>query len=49
MAPPNSKSFSVSVVLPASGCEMMANVRRRSISSASGERLVAWHRVRGRE
>ena len=30
MAPPNSSSFSVSVVLPASGCEMMAKVRRRS-------------------
>src|SRR5512139_4256034 len=28
MAPPNSNSFSVSVVLPASGCEMMAKVRR---------------------
>jgi hypothetical protein len=28
MAPPNSSSFSVSVVLPASGCEMIANVRR---------------------
>src|SRR6266404_8449421 len=27
MAPPNSRSFSVRVVLPASGCEMMANVR----------------------
>jgi len=27
-APPNSSSFSVSVVLPASGCEMMANVLR---------------------
>jgi hypothetical protein len=26
MAPPNSSSFSVSVVLPASGCEMIANV-----------------------
>src|SRR5689334_17726127 len=39
MAPPNSRSFSVSVVLPASGWEMMAKVRRRSISSASGERL----------
>ena len=35
MAPPNSSSFSVSVVLPASGCEMMANVRRRRISAAS--------------
>jgi heme oxygenase len=29
MAPENSSSFSVSVVLPASGWEMMANVRRR--------------------
>ena len=36
MAPPNSKSFSVSVVLPASGWEMMAKVRRRSTSAASG-------------
>jgi len=33
MAPPNSSSFSVSVVLPASGCEMMAQLRRRSTSS----------------
>src|SRR6185312_2334014 len=32
MAPPNRSSFSVSVVLPASGCEMIANVRRRVIS-----------------
>src|SRR6185369_15819879 len=32
MAPPNSSSFSVSVILPASGCEMMANVRRRAVS-----------------
>ena len=32
MAPPYSSSFSVSVVLPASGCEMIAKVRRRSIS-----------------
>ena len=31
--PANSKSFSVRVVLPASGCEMIANVRRRKISS----------------
>ena len=30
---PYSSSFSVNVVLPASGCEMIANVRRRSISS----------------
>src|SRR5690606_40743052 len=29
MAPENSSSFSVRVVLPASGWEMMANVRRR--------------------
>src|ERR1700724_708782 len=34
MAPPNSSSFSVSVVLPASGCEMIAKVRRRAISAA---------------
>ncbi len=34
IAPPNSRSFSVSVVLPASGCEMMAKVRRRATSSA---------------
>src|SRR3954471_22286264 len=40
MAPPNSSSFSVSVVLPASGCEMIANVRRRSTSAASGVRLA---------
>src|SRR5262245_53975764 len=32
IAPPNSNSFSVSVVLPASGCEMMANVRRSAVS-----------------
>src|SRR6516165_499352 len=33
IAPPNSSNFSVSVVLPASGCEMIAKVRRRAISS----------------
>src|SRR5271166_1564374 len=32
IAPPNSSSFSVSVVLPASGWEMIANVRLRAIS-----------------
>ena len=32
IAPENSSSFSVSVVLPASGCEMMAKVRRRRTS-----------------
>ena len=35
MAPPNSSSFSVRVVLPASGCEMIANVRRRAASAAT--------------
>lgn len=34
IAPENSSSFSVSVVLPASGWEMMANVRRRRVSGA---------------
>ena len=34
IAPPNSSSFSVRVVLPASGCEMIAKVRRRAISAA---------------
>src|SRR5438105_13639549 len=37
MAPPNSRSFSVSVVLPASGWEMIANVLRRATSLASGD------------
>lgn len=32
IAPPKSSSFSVTVVLPASGCEMMAKVRRRDAS-----------------
>ena len=36
IAPENSSSFSVSVVLPASGCEMMAKVRRRATSCAIG-------------
>ena len=35
MAPPYSSSFSVSVVLPASGWEMMAKVRLRATSAAS--------------
>ena len=35
IAPENSSSFSVSVVLPASGCEMIANVRRRRTSLLS--------------
>ncbi len=32
IAPPNSNSFSVKVVFPASGCEMMPKVRRLLIS-----------------
>ena len=32
MASPNKRSFSVSVVLPASGCEMIAKVRRLEIA-----------------
>src|SRR4051812_16961675 len=36
IAPENSSSFSVSVVLPASGWEMMAKVRRRRVSAAKG-------------
>ena len=35
IAPPNSSSFSVSVVLPASGCAMIANVRRFAICAGS--------------
>src|SRR6202035_3151911 len=38
MAPPNSRSFSVNVVLPASGWEMIAKVRRRSTSVANDDR-----------
>src|SRR5690349_14087522 len=41
MAPPNSSSFSVSVVLPASGCEMIANVRRRPTSRARSVAAVS--------
>src|SRR5215204_4896578 len=43
MAPAYSRSFSVSVVLPASGWEMMAKVRRRSTSllSAAAETAVS--------
>ena len=36
IAPPNSSIFSVSVVLPASGCEMIAKVRRRATGFGSG-------------
>jgi len=34
-SPPEESGFAVSVVLPASGCEMIAKVRRRAISSVS--------------
>src|SRR5690606_16617126 len=37
IAPPNSSSFSVSVVLPASGCEMIAKVRRRAASVGTSD------------
>src|SRR5688500_832138 len=40
MAPPYSRSFSVSVVLPASGWLMMAKVRRRAISAAAVRRTA---------
>ena len=35
IAPPNSSNFSVKVVLPASGCEMITKVHRRKISWVS--------------
>src|SRR6201991_1446148 len=40
MAPENSSSFSVSVVLPASGWEMMAKVRRRRTCWARSADIV---------
>src|SRR5690606_33885331 len=40
MAPPQSRNFSVSVVLPASGWEMIAKVRRRAMSGGSGGMLA---------
>src|SRR5207342_649746 len=46
MAPPNSSSFSVSVVLPASGCEMIAKVRRRCVSRRCSD--MGQGRERGR-
>src|SRR5678815_1086070 len=57
IAPPNSSSFSVSVVLPASGCEMIANVRRRwvwfkSVMIDAGRipaRLCRHSRLRGND
>ena len=38
MAPENNSSFSVSVVLPASGCEMMAKVQQRRVSEGTSKR-----------
>jgi hypothetical protein len=41
MAPPINKRCSVSVVLPASGCEMIANVRLRAAASAGVRSTMA--------
>jgi hypothetical protein len=40
IAPPKSSNFSIKVVLPASGCEVIAKVRRRAISSVRYVRVV---------
>ncbi len=40
IAPPKRSSFSVRVVLPASGWEMMAKVRLRAISSVSVDKEI---------
>ena len=48
IAPPKSSSFSVSVVLPASGCEMIAKVRRRATSRASAVGAELMGRVAAR-
>src|SRR5262249_49762822 len=42
MAPPNRSIFSVSVVLPASGCEIIAKVRRRATGLGSGMGFGLW-------
>jgi hypothetical protein len=42
IAPPNSSNFSVKVVLPASGCEMIAKMRRRAISSVRVRIKLRW-------
>src|ERR1700733_3483225 len=44
MAPPKRSSFSVSVVLPASGCEMIAKVRRRATGLGSVIIFELWGR-----
>src|SRR5919106_983848 len=43
IAPEKSSSFSVSVVLPASGCEIMAKVLRRATSRAICDWLIGVH------
>src|SRR5687767_1879259 len=45
IAPENSSSFSVNVVLPASGCEMIAKVLRRATSRAICGSLMGMHYV----
>src|SRR6201994_959171 len=47
IAPENSSSFSVSVVLPASGWEMMAKVRRRRTWEARSADMAACAGPRG--
>src|ERR1700733_14474705 len=49
MAPPNSSSFSVSVVLPASGCAMIANVRRLAICAGSSGAITVAQSTAGSE
>src|ERR1700722_9991544 len=44
MAPPKRSSFSVSVVLSASGCEMIAKVRRRATGLGSVIIFELWGR-----
>src|ERR1035437_8272895 len=49
MAPPKYSSFSVRVVLPASGWEMMAKVRRRAISVSRADTAAAGGTEKGRD
>src|SRR5215467_12439508 len=45
-APPYKRNFSVKVVLPASGCEMIAKVRRREISFSISNFIKCLHERR---
>src|SRR5258707_8289026 len=45
MAPPNSNNFSVRVVLPASGCAIIAKVRRRETSVSKSAIMLTWQRI----